>query len=249
MSTEIITTQNNEIEITDKKLNTYITKITKATNGMLKSQRIVARVLADIEISQCYKADGFRNCVDFATKYYGVKQDYARKLMRIGAEFINQDYSTNLTHDEDMDFSISQLAAMLSCQKPVTMREMCDSGEINPHMTFKEITEIIKRLNGKALPEPDEEESDDTQDDVDTSSDKTIEKRKLKICVSDDDVAVFKNDRMPQDKADAIWSILKYYIQANITFTIYPDNRIEAKVCDDHILTDNRAVELWEMCK
>ena len=146
MANEIMTA-NKELAINDKKLRGFINRIEKQGTVMMKSQRAVAGILGQIESTECYKADGFESAADFAIKYYGVKKDYARKLVRIGTQYIEKDFATNLAHNADKDFTISQLSALLVAKDQTKMRELCEQGVINPDMTFKDIQEVVKTMN------------------------------------------------------------------------------------------------------
>lgn len=214
MSNEIMATNvNNELTITDKKLNSYIARIAKATNGMMKNQRTVARLLADIDETKCFERDGFESATDFAVNYYGIKKDYARKLVRIGANYIEKDFSTNLTHDENADFTISQLAALLSAKDQNKVRELCDMGVINPRMTFKAITDVVKQMNGKALPETVENDTAEGEEQVTESamSDSKAQKHKVAIIISADGKVTVKTDgdALDDDTARGVWMYLK----------------------------------------
>lgn len=206
---------NNELTITDKKLNSYIARIAKATNGMMKNQRTVARLLADIDETKCFERDGFESATDFAVSYYGIKKDYARKLVRIGANYIEKDFSTNLTHDENADFTISQLAALLSAKDQNKMRELCDMGVINPRMTFKAITDVVKQMNGKALTETTEGEEQATEGEEQPTegavSDSKAQKHKVAITISADGKVTVKTDgdTLDDDTARGVWMYLK----------------------------------------
>lgn len=206
---------NNELTITDKKLNSYIARIAKATNGMMKNQRTVARLLADIDETKCFERDGFESATDFAVSYYGIKKDYARKLVRIGANYIEKDFSTNLTHDENADFTISQLAALLSAKDQNKMRELCDMGVINPRMTFKAVTDVVKQMNGKALTETTEGEEQATEGEEqvteDAVSDSKAQKHKVAITISADGKVTVKTDgvALDDDTARGVWMYLK----------------------------------------
>lgn len=138
---------NQELTINDKKLKGFINRIEKQGTVMMKSQRAVAGLLGQIENTECYKADGFESAADFAVKYYGVKKDYARKLVRIGTQYVEKDFTTNLAHNADKDFTISQLSALLVAKDQTKMRELCEQGVINPDMTFKDIQEVVKTIN------------------------------------------------------------------------------------------------------
>lgn len=217
MSNEIMVTNvNNELTITDKKLNSYIARIAKATNGMMKNQRTVARLLADIDETKCFERDGFESATDFAVSYYGIKKDYARKLVRIGANYIEKDFSTNLTHDENADFTISQLAALLSAKDQNKVRELCDMGVINPRMTFKAITDVVKQMNGKALAETTETAESATAEGEeqavqDAVSDSKAQKHKVAITISADGKVTVKTDgtALDDDTARGVWMYLK----------------------------------------
>lgn len=216
MSNEIMAANvNNELTITDKKLNSYIARIAKATNGMMKNQRTVARLLADIDETKCFERDGFESATDFAVTYYGIKKDYARKLVRIGANYVEKDFSTNLTHDENADFTISQLAALLSAKDQNKVRELCDMGVINPRMTFKAITDVVKQMNGKALAETTEGEEQPTEGEEQATesatSDSKAQKHKVIITISADGKVTVKTDgaALDDDTARGVWMYLK----------------------------------------
>ncbi len=221
MSNEIMAANvNNELTITDKKLNSYIARIAKATNGMMKNQRTVARLLADIDETKCFERDGFESATDFAVSYYGIKKDYARKLVRIGANYIEKDFSTNLTHDENADFTISQLAALLSAKDQSKMRELCDMGVINPRMTFKAITDVVKQMNGKALTETTEGEEQPTDGEEQATEgavcDSKAQKHKVAITISADGKVTVKTDgtALDDDTARGVWMYLKPFFDA-----------------------------------
>lgn len=214
------TNVNNELTITDKKLNSYIARIAKATNGMMKNQRTVARLLADIDETKCFERDGFESATDFAVSYYGIKKDYARKLVRIGANYIEKDFSTSLTHDENADFTISQLAALLSAKDQTKVRELCDMGVINPRMTFKAITDVVKQMNGKALTETTEGEEHSTEGEEQATesavSDSKAQKHKVAITISADGKVTVKTDgaALDDDTARGVWMYLKPFFDA-----------------------------------
>ncbi len=143
---------SNELQITNyefknKKLQSYTNNIFKQGLSIKKSYARIAVTLAKIELSKCYVMDGFESVHDYSRQVLGINKSTSYAFLKIGNEFIDQkSLESVLAHDENNDFSISQLQALLPLKSVDTAKELAEARTINPDMSVKEIKEVVKNV-------------------------------------------------------------------------------------------------------
>lgn len=130
-----------EVNFQNENLQNATNQINALGNEMAHNVRSIARILADVATSECYKEDGFKNCVDYAMETFGFKKSFAYNLIAIGKRF--SEANTALA-----DYSATQLIKML----PMSDEELetaMESGDINKDMSAREIEEAVKTAKPK----------------------------------------------------------------------------------------------------
>ena len=109
----------------------------------------ICAVLAEVDRTQCYKDDDFKNVAEYAEKTFGYKKVSASNMLRVGKLYTNADNNgSSLPHTTTKDFTVTQISEMLTL-KPSQVKEACETERINPEMTQKQIREVVKEISGK----------------------------------------------------------------------------------------------------
>lgn len=112
--------------------------------------------------------DDFDNVHAWTEKALGIKKTTSYDLLRIGQRFVTKmsggHFHTNLLPAGFVDFSISQLTAMLPASDEL-LADLVDRGEINPAMTCRDIKKVIAMYKN-AETETDAETETETDADI-----------------------------------------------------------------------------------
>lgn len=122
----------------------------KATKGLIKisdslkkNMFSAAAILANIEETKCYTLDGFTSTADYAMRVFNIKKSVAYNMIKVGLEYTDRKSMTSSLPHEDKDFSVTQIGEMSKLGKDI-VHELVSNGEITPHMTCKEIRDVVK---------------------------------------------------------------------------------------------------------
>lgn len=147
-------------EFKNNKLQTFTNQIYKQGLNIKKSYARIASILAKIDMSKCFEADGFESVHDYAKQVLGINKSQSYAFLKIGYEYIDsKSLESVLKHDEGNDFSMSQLQAILPLKSVKTAQELAEQNIINPSMTVKEIKDVVKDYT-----HPKEEKEDDSSE-------------------------------------------------------------------------------------
>lgn len=128
----------------DTNLITATKTIATAMNSVERNMYAIAATLAVVDDMKYYEADGFKNAAEYAEKVFGMKKSSAYNFIKIGREYVaTNQIESNLPHDS-VDFSTSQVIAMLPLKSREKAVELIEAGEITPTMTCEDIAETVK---------------------------------------------------------------------------------------------------------
>ena len=168
-------------------MNELVTKkfenqsLTKATEEIIRLQKnvnqsliSVAGISGEVEKSESYKDDGFKNAQEWLMSTFNYKKSTAYTMVKIGKEYVELEidgcvpvYKTIFANKEtDEDFTLTQLEKLLPLGKEKIETYLL-TGAIKYSMTVKEIKETvanIKALEKKTKEtEPETEETDEKE--------------------------------------------------------------------------------------
>ena len=140
----------------------------------------IAAILAEIEVKQYYKDDGFANCAEYAQHTFGMKKTTAYDLIAIGTEYIRPilnangkavGHCSNLlppanTEKQDApiyDFTPRQLAKLKTLGREKVLK-LIEDGEVKPQMTFRELSDVVKLHTAKPAEVSEEPAEQPTQE-------------------------------------------------------------------------------------
>ena len=133
------------VEFKNTKLQKYTEQIFKQGLNIKKAYARIAVTLVQIEDSQCYQMDGFESVHDFSERVLGIKQSQSYALLKVGREFLDsKTLESVLEHEENKDYTTSQLQALLPLKSVTWAQELAIDGTINANMTVKEIKDVVK---------------------------------------------------------------------------------------------------------
>ena len=130
------------IKLLDKDLKKH-TRSIKASMRYIKTNYInIAYHLTEIDRTECYLDDGFMDTIDYSRRVLGMGKSTTYNLLRIGYEFIRSDGKKSKLCKDGVDYSSSQLVALLSVGLEEA-RTMQDKGLISPDMSVRKIRSVI----------------------------------------------------------------------------------------------------------
>ena len=162
-------------ELTTKKFENQ--SLAKATEEIIRLQKnvnqsliSVAGISGEVEKSESYKDDGFKNAQEWLMSTFNYKKSTAYTMVKIGKEYVELEmdgcvpvYKTIFANKEtDEDFTLTQLEKLLPLGKEKIETYLL-TGTIKYSMTVKEIKETvatIKALEKKTEPEKETEETE-----------------------------------------------------------------------------------------
>lgn len=122
-----------------------------ARKAALHIAALVAEVKANKDV-WCAEFDGTTSTdkfVSYGAKYLGVKKAQLFAMAKVGENLIADDKKSIIAHDNDIDYTITQLQRLVSLD-PETVKELDKTGEISPDMTAKEIANVAFKHDAKA---------------------------------------------------------------------------------------------------
>lgn len=168
-----IITATEAPEFINKQLRNATEKIFKIGATVRKCAFATAKVIYDVNESECYKEDGFNSVHEWTAKTFGFKKSASYTLLKIGTEYIRElknpagkvtGYESNLLPEEsEVDFTTTQIEKMLPLGHETAV-ELVEDEEITPDMTCKEIEKVVK-AHTKPESESDKDTAGETEED------------------------------------------------------------------------------------
>ena len=165
-----------------KKATEEIIRLQKNVNQSLIS---VAGISGEVEKSESYKDDGFKNVQEWLMNTFNYKKSTAYTMVKIGKEYVELEvdgcvpiYKTIFAnHETDEDFTLTQLEKLLPLGKE-KIKVYLLTGDLKYSMTVKEIKNFvstIKSLEKKTDVEETEADVEETEANKKTECHATIE--------------------------------------------------------------------------
>lgn len=127
-------------------------------NRIRQNYYMVAAIIADVDKMEAYKEDGFNTVHDWVESSFAVKKATSYNLLRLGQEYTRAvmsntgkvtGYECNLLPETAVStFSPTQVFRMMQLGRDEA-GEMCNTGEITPDMSTRQIDKIVKEHLGK----------------------------------------------------------------------------------------------------
>ena len=162
MANAIITTNNDtaiDIEMVTNIRNEQLREKTAAiaSYGLnaRKSALHIAALVAEVRDNKdawCAEFDGKTSTdkfVAYGEKYLGLKRAQLFAMANVGSKLIADDRRSIIAHDNEIDYTMTQLQKLVSLDVE-TVKALDESGEINPSMTAKEISDVAFSHDKKA---------------------------------------------------------------------------------------------------
>ena len=190
---EIITNAIATTTYMNKDLDKATNKVNKLGSSIQRNLFEVAAIVAEVDRTQCYEEDGFKNVHEWTAQAFGIKKTASYSLLKIGKEYVEVlvnekgkaiSYGSNLYHATEKDFSMSQVEALLPAGKDLA-EDLAATEKVTPEMTVREIKKVVKEHT--ADPEEATEESEEEEEDVaETEAEEVVSKEKAyyDACVS-----------------------------------------------------------------
>lgn len=163
-------------------MNELVTKkfenqsLAKATEEIIRLQKnvnqsliSVAGISGEVEKSESYKDDGFKNAQEWLMSTFNYKKSTAYTMVKIGKEYVDLEidgcvpvYKTIFANREtDEDFTLTQLEKLLPLGKE-RIEAYLFNGDLKYSMTVKEIKEFVSEIKSleKKSEEPETEETE-----------------------------------------------------------------------------------------
>lgn len=136
----------NEIttNYTNKKLNTYTTRIAKSFLNAKASMFKCAVLLKEVKETGVYK-DDFKNIIEYAEHAFGIKKTTCYAMLKVAEEYTNEDYTCNLPHTTKENYALSQVTELLPLGYEKSV-ELSKNEVITPEMTQAEIRKIVNKI-------------------------------------------------------------------------------------------------------
>ena len=182
-----------------KKATEEIIRLQKNVNQSLIS---VAGISGEVEKSESYKDDGFKNVQEWLMNTFNYKKSTAYTMVKIGKEYVELEvdgcvpiYKTIFAnHETDEDFTLTQLEKLLPLGKE-KIKVYLLTGDLKYSMTVKEIKNFvstIKSLEKKTDVEETEADVEETEADVEETEANKKTECHATIEIYDD--CIFVND-------------------------------------------------------
>lgn len=130
------------VEISNKDLKGYTTKIKNCGENIRKNHIKIAHLLNEVDSTECYIDDGFVDTQDYASKVLGIRKTTCYNLLKIAKEYVNEDGTRTILTSEGQDFGVSQVQALLPLGRDEA-KELCENGTITPDMSVRQIKKIV----------------------------------------------------------------------------------------------------------
>ena len=162
MTNAIITTNNDtaiDISVIESIKNETLRSKTSeiAIQGLnaRKAALHIAALVAEVKANKdewCVEFDGKTatdKFVAYGAKYLGVKKAQLFAMANVGANLIADDKRSIIAHDNDIDYTMTQLQKLVTLPTEV-VKQLDANGEISPDMTAKEIADVAFKHDEKA---------------------------------------------------------------------------------------------------
>ncbi len=160
------------VQFQNRELQKATTQIQVLGNRIRQNYYMVAAIIADIDKSEAYKEDGFNTVHDWVESAFAVKRATSYNLLKLGQDYTRAvksstgkvtAYECNLLPETaESTFSPTQVFRMMQLGRDEA-GEMCNTGEITPDMTTRQIDKIVKEHMGK-ITAGDEDKSTDSDE-------------------------------------------------------------------------------------
>lgn len=186
---EIITNAIATTTYMNKDLDKATNKVNKLGSSIQRNMFEVAAIVAEVDRTQCYEEDGFKNVHEWTAQAFGIKKTASYSLLKIGKEYVEVlvnkrgtaiSYGSNLYHATEKDFSMSQVEALLPAGKDLA-EDLAATEKVTPEMTVKEIKKVVKEHT--ADPEEVTEEAETEEEDTEAEEIVSKEKAYYDACV------------------------------------------------------------------
>jgi hypothetical protein len=170
--------QANEFNFKSKKLQQITNQIFKQGMTIRKAYAKIAVQLCIIEESKCYELDGFESVHDYSKQILGIGKSQSYDLLRVGRDFVDRkSLESVLPHEENKDYSTSQLQALLPLKSVDTAKQLAEQNIINPTMTVKEIKQVVNDVIHPVEESEENEESASTDEQITTFDESKFDMR------------------------------------------------------------------------
>lgn len=178
---EIITNAIATTTYMNRDLDKATTKVNKLGTSIQRNLFEVAAIVAEVDRTQCYEEDGFKNVHEWTAQAFGIKKTASYSLLKIGKEYVevlvNEKgkaiaYGSNLYHATEKDFSMSQVEALLPAGKDLA-EDLAATEKVTPEMTVKEIKKVVKEHTADP-----EEAAEEVEEEEDPEAEEVVTKEK-----------------------------------------------------------------------
>ena len=182
---EIITNAIATTTYMNRDLDKATTKVNKLGTSIQRNLFEVAAIVAEVDRTQCYEEDGFKNVHEWTAQAFGIKKTASYSLLKIGKEYVevlvNEKgkviaYGSNLYHATEKDFSMSQVEALLPAGKDLA-EDLAATEKVTPEMTVKEIKKVVKEHTADPEEVTEEAEVEETTEE-ETEPEEVVSKEK-----------------------------------------------------------------------
>lgn len=152
--------------IINKELDKATRDIIALNNSIVRNDYHIAFIMAQVDESECYKEDGFKNVTDWAVKCFDFKKTRCYDYIKVGREFIREviskkgkvtgycsnllpiplvDDAENASPAPEKDFTVSQIAELTRIGHDNSL-ELVNKGNLTPDMTCAEIRKVVDKF-------------------------------------------------------------------------------------------------------
>ena len=122
-------------------LNKFSAQIAKIAIDSVSRNVQLAKILGRVLDTQCYKEDGFKSVADFAYQTFGINENYAYQLAKVGNRFYNAESETAEKVVSLLGGKVGNLAEIASMSDEDIVAAI-DSGDISAETTQKDLRNI-----------------------------------------------------------------------------------------------------------
>lgn len=183
---EIITNSIATTTYMNRDLDKATTKVNKLGSSIQRNLFEVAAIVAEVDRTQCYEEDGFKNVHEWTAQAFGIKKTASYSLLKIGKDYtevlLNEKgkaiaYGSNLYHATEKDFSMSQVEALLPAGKDLA-EDLAATELVTPEMTVKEIKKVVKEHTADPEDVTEEAEAEEEEAEEVTEAEDVVSKEK-----------------------------------------------------------------------
>lgn len=179
---EIITNAIATTTYMNKDLDKATNKVNNLGSSIQRNLFEVAAIVAEVDRTQCYEEDGFKNVHEWTAQAFGIKKTASYSLLKIGKDYVeimlNEkgkaiSYGSNLYHATEKDFSMSQVEALLPAGKDLA-EDLAATEKVTPEMTVREIKKVVKEHTA----DPEEVTEEAEEEVAETEAEEVVSKEK-----------------------------------------------------------------------